>query len=488
VRRLVQVTPRATIESASSSGPIATDEGESMARDALSRTRSGRLLRLLLVLSLGTSAAWLIVSGSLAAYLAPHSPHLALVLAPNEPNALLTLAERVLQPPPPAAVQKAPAAGNGPSNDPTPSSPTGTTPAVTPPVALTHVRGLVERALASEPTSERAMRLMAVLAEQSGDKARAIELYRVAARRSLHESYAVFRMLMHSIEAGDWKTSVAYADTMMRTRLDLVGPLGPLIARLVETDAARPHLIEHMAARPNWRQPIFEAMLPSVTNHNAVLDLILGLGRQGSPLTHVEMFGYLQFLLGKGQYDVAYYAWLQQLPPEQLAVAGNIFNGSFDLVGGGLAFDWAIQSGPSFSASLVTLPEQGPSRALKIEFGSGRVRIGAVQQLLVLAPGRYRLTARVRGEMQARKGLQWQIACFTLDDGRTLGVTTPFIGTQRTWRELSLSFEVPEKHCQSQRLRLVHDAQYSAEQFASGTLWYDDFRIFAEPQQAAQKR
>ena len=74
---------------------------------------------------------------------------------------------------------------------------------------------------------------------------------------------------------------------------------------------------------------------------------------------------------------MAYYSWLQFLPPDQLSNTGRLYNGSFEVPPSGLPFDWVFKKGPGVNIKFAPRPDQDREQALLIEFGPGRVDFGA---------------------------------------------------------------------------------------------------------------
>jgi hypothetical protein len=58
-----------------------------------------------------------------------------------------------------------------------------------------------------------------------------------------------------------------------------------------------------------------------------------------------------------------------------------------------------------------------------------------------------------------------------------IGESGMVAGRASAWKNLEFSFTVPGADCPAQYLRLDLDARMSSEQFASGTLWFDDLRV-----------
>ena len=217
-------------------------------------------------------------------------------------------------------------------------------------------------------------------------------------------------------------------------------------------------------------------MPKSISNANTPLDLLLSLKNSDAPATTREIHGYLNFLIGKKFYEIAYYTWLQFLSPEELGKAGFLYNGGFETKPGGLPFDWTIKQGSGVTLDIAARPGEDDGHALFIEFGHGRVQFRDVTQMTMLAPGNYRLQGQLKGQIISRRGLIWRVKC--VDGKRTLlGESPMFVGVARKWEAFEISFSVPAKNCRAQKLSLHFDARSSSEQLVTGTAWYDDLKI-----------
>ena len=218
-------------------------------------------------------------------------------------------------------------------------------------------------------------------------------------------------------------------------------------------------------------------MLPnSISNTNTPLDLLLSLKGSQAPATTAEIRSYLNFLIKRKFYQIAYYTWLQFLPPEQLSKAGFLFNGGFETSPGGLPFDWTIRQGSGVSIDIAAHPDEEAGRALFIEFGHGRVEFHDVTQMIMLAPGSYRLQGQYKGQIIGRRGLIWRIRC--VGGKRQLRGEGPmFVGVARKWKNFEAPFTVPNKNCRAQQVKLQFDTRSASEQLVTGTAWYDNLAI-----------
>lgn len=479
-----------------------------------------RRLRAALVTVVALAALWLIVRGTLAAYLATTSPELALRLAPDNAEALLNLADRKL-----AALASArqaqhkakdasgagaestgrgsfanPALGrifakrldaNGDSAQPPAAQPealaSGDSQATA--AELAEINSLAETALAAAPMSARALSIMGQVAAEAGDAQRAEALMSEAVGLSRHDATALNAMFLYRLAAKDYEGAIRHADALLRTRPSLHELVVPLLTRMIESGEGSAVLVKHLAARPVWRGLFLDTMVLSITDARTPLSLMIALKDTQAPPDDREVAHYERFLISKNLHELAYYTWLQFLPPERLAGARLVYNGDFSAAPSGNPFDWTIAAGTGVNVEIAARPdagENGLNPALRIEFGTGRVQMGKVTQILMLAPGPQVLRYTYRGEVTARRGLKWVIAC-TQGTMPPLAESPMFIGQQRSWRTLEVPFTVPDQGCRSQVLQLVHDARSASEEFVSGVMWYDDVEV-VRAQETPQSR
>jgi hypothetical protein len=210
------------------------------------------------------------------------------------------------------------------------------------------------------------------------------------------------------------------------------------------------------------------------------LDILLALKNTPNPGTSEEIRIYLQFLIGRGFYDLAYYAWLQFLPTEQLNQVGLIVNGNFETPFSGMPFDWQFTKKPGVTIDVTARPaEEGGGHALLIEFGTGRVDFGGVSQLIILPPGSYEFRGKQKADIVSKMGLRWHITCAGTPN--QIGESQSVNGKDLEWKDFAFSLTVPETDCSVQYVRLASEARSASEQFISGSVWFDDFEIVRGP-------
>jgi hypothetical protein len=297
-----------------------------------------------------------------------------------------------------------------------------------------------------------------------------------AARRKIHESAAVLWLLRNSYEKKDYAATLFYADALLRTRSEGMPHVLPILGRMAENPEAKAELEKLLAAAPPWRRAFFSALPRAVSDARTPLLLLLAIRGPPSPPTLADVRDYVGVLIAHKFYELAYYTWLQFLPPEQLSSAGFLFNGSFELTPSGLPFDWVLSGGAGATIDIAPRPDEVGRRALFIELGPGRVEFNGVAQTLLLAPGTYRFQGKYQGEIVGPRGLVWRVACVG-GAGEPIGQSPMMVGVAAPWEDVEFSFTVPGTECRAQQLRLVLDARMASEQLVSGSVRYDELRI-----------
>jgi hypothetical protein len=470
-----------------------------------------RPIRVILLLALGGLLVWQIVIRSLAAHLAREAPAAALKLHPSDPTALLDLADAQLNGRDKAAEKLPPgsneqrASGNGlpaPRSDDDriagwaevalraaaarlpldrkldSNKDAGEAASPLSGSERARIRAMAEAAVLQEPLNARALRILGQLAVAEGDEAQAAKLMRAAADRSLAESVAVYWMLQKSFALKDYATSLAYADTFLRKRPQLMVHAIPILAWIAESNdqAATSALEAVLAKNPPWRAAFFSDLRKRITDARTPLNLLLSLKGTDAPPTTWELKTYLDFLIEHKLYELAYYTWLQFLPANELGRIGFIANNGFDGPPSGLPFDWEISQGTGVTIDIAPRPGEAEGDALFVELGPGRADFRGVSQLLMLTPGSYQLKGIFKGDTRGRRGLQWSIRCAD-NRGSPIGEGPMFVGVARAWTKFEFTFSVPDSKCRAQVLKLALAARSASEQLVSGAVWYDDLQI-----------
>jgi hypothetical protein len=460
-------------------------------------------LRAAVLAVLGVVLIWQVLSSSLVAYLAEEAPETALTLRSDDPTALINISERRLNLEHPvkdvAAVQ---AGGDGNSRitsfarqgrrttgmeaeaegQPGEAKPADTTERLpsnaSDPALRKEVRSLAQAALGQDPMNARALRILGQVADADNDERSARQLMQAAARRSQRESVAVYWLMRESFERKDYATAIHYADVLLRSRPYVIPQVMPTLARIAEDTKANGELKQMLGTNPPWRPQFFSGLLRTITDARTPLDLMLSIKDTPTPPTTADVRDYLDLLIRNNFHELAYYVWLQFLPPEQLANAGLLFNGDFESRPSSLPFDWVISAGTGVTIDFARRPDDPGQHALLVEFGHGRADFRGVTQMIMLSPGNYLFKGQYRGQLVGRRGLEWRISCAGAENPITkTQMMTGTAATATQWAEFSIPFAVPDTDCRAQQVKLVLDARSASEQLVSGSMWYDKLQI-----------
>jgi len=451
--------------------------------------------------------AWLVISRSFGAYLAIQAPSTALHLLPSDARALLNLVDaefakiQAVEGVAPSA-QRAAKPGNGKvetteqasdslrlwaelglnrlkQESKRPPDANEELKASSPKLdreTIELMAGWTQVALLNDPLNARAVSVLGQLADAVGDEAGAEKLFRVAAQRSLRERVATYWLMQKSYETRDYTNAVYHADTLLRTRSQAARYVMPMLVQIGENKDGMDALKVALLNNPRWRSSFLATFAQTATDPRATLEMLLAIRATAAPPSTEDLRNYMNALIARKQHELAYYAWLEFLAPEQLSSTGFLFNGSFEQAPSGLPFDWVLGEGAGVTIDITERPQRDGERALYIEFGHGRVEFPRVEQLIMLAPGAYEFKGSYKAELQGKRGLVWRVAC-TNALNKPIGESLMAIGPVPKWKDIAFSFTIPATDCRTQQVRLELDARMASEQLLSGYIWYDELRI-----------
>lgn len=335
------------------------------------------------------------------------------------------------------------------------------------------ISALAQQILTSEPLNARAYQL---LGEVKQDPEEVRDDMRAAVARSRRSSTAAYWLLNDSVVRGDIRSALDYADILLRTRPALTRYVVAFVGHIAESGPeGLTAVVERLRRQPPWRETVMRALPSSVRDLKTPGMILLALKNSDSVIEISDYRAYLNYLVAKQLVPFAYSTWLQLQTREQLAQIGLLNNGTFERQSTDLPFDWTIKKSQNALSSIEASPSRPNDQALRLVFGSGSVRYGGVSQYVVLAPGRYVLSGETIGELEAKRGLQWQVACAA---GSQIGASEIFKGQIPGWIDWSINFLVPDdQKCRGQIVKLLHTARSTSERFISGEVWFDKMSI-----------
>jgi len=334
---------------------------------------------------------------------------------------------------------------------------------------------LVLTALRTQPLRPLGYRLLARHADLRGEHARTAILYGIAANRGPRDLPSVAWVAVHDLRLGNYRAALAKYDQMLRVQPELSLALNPTLMAIAADPASQEEMIRLLRRHPPWRSEFLGRFLRQAPDSRAIFSLMEGLRRPPADLERQEIDWWVARLAATRQWGPAYLTWVQSLSPEASQRIGNVYNGGFEIEPSQGGFDWRFRNVAGARISRAPILGAQGTFALRVEFEGRRVPFAHVQQLLALAPGRYRLRGRVKlDDLRSERGLVWSLRC--AEGGGSIGETEPMTG-RREWRDFEASFTVPERDCGGQLLVLRVPSRIPAEQRIGGVAWFDALSI-----------
>ena len=336
-------------------------------------------------------------------------------------------------------------------------------------------KAAAERALKARPIDGRPLRVLAQVAEQGGDKARALMLYRQAAKLAPRDLPTRAWLLQHALERRDAEEAATQLDALLRLQPELLQQLQPQANLLAVTPPARGALLNTLAAAPPWRAAFLAGLAKAAYPVDAIAPFFAALKHTpDTPMTEIDPW--IARLRNENRALQAYVTWVNRIPENQRQALGNVFDGGFEIAQeqqpGAFAWQTPTLAGATayWSANRGTVGEN----SYVVEFEGRRTPFAHLSQTLVLPPGDWQLSWRAKGvRVDSPRGLVWQLQCDVT--GAMLAESAPMMG-HFEWREQTLAFSVPPG-CEGQQLVLRIPARIPAETVINGTLWLDAVAI-----------
>ncbi|MDB5711478.1 MAG: hypothetical protein JWL96_3548 [Sphingomonas bacterium] len=180
----------------------------------------------------------------------------------------------------------------------------------------------------------------------------------------------------------------------------------PILADIAKQRGGERLIAGILSRGPMWRTQF----LGFLTTRGVVPELIFRLNTGPSGNTKVggepAQAALIQQFIARGDYDGAYVAWVNFLPPAALAKVTTVYDGGFAGLPGPQPFNWSFNDGDAASVGI----DRG--HGLHIEY-SGAQTARLASQTVLLKPGSYRLdyTAQGTGELADGGAISWRLLC-----------------------------------------------------------------------------
>jgi hypothetical protein len=298
------------------------------------------------------------------------------------------------------------------------------------------------------------------------------EILTLAGNWSLRDDPAHAWLVERRLRRGDYASSFAHADTLVRRREDIQPQVFRLFTAAAAADPQRslPVVARLLAARPPWRGAYLISLnqTPQGLQVAASLTVLLQAGR--APFTNDELEQFYSALMGAGVIES-----LQTIrgrlnrPPLATAVT----NGGFDEADHPGPFQWRLYEKAGIVAEIAADDLSPSNAALRVDY-DGYATGTVAEQLTYLRPGTYRFTAAIRSETgNPTARLAWTLSCATGGGQKIAIPTVTPDAAANTWKTLSGRFNVAST-CPAQWLRLETRAD---DKRAPTAVWFDRIAI-----------
>ncbi|MDQ3077271.1 MAG: hypothetical protein M3Q83_00335 [Pseudomonadota bacterium] len=398
-----------------------------MTNAAVSITRS------LLIVVLALLGAWLVVRSALVTLYAAQQPALAARVWPSHPKPNIALAM--------SDIGAAAAAGRS--------------------VSEPSLRR-IERAASKAPLIADPFTIKGALLQSLGRAAQAERLFAESKRRDPRSAAPRYFLAERYLTTG--RTSKGLQEVSALARLVPGG--GPLIVagivQIARAAGPSPELLAMLRANPTLTEAVLATLASDAANADLVMRLAAATPKAAAgadtPAWQIQL---LSSLTERGEYRRARGLWNRVAGAAPESAAG-LFNREFAELAAPPPFNWKLGAG-SFG-----VVETAPGGKLQVIY-YGREDAELASQLLLLEPGRYRLSLTAAGDGAANSAVAWSLTCATAN---TAIASLPLSGATIGGQALSTDFSVPASNCDAQWLRLIGSAAEFAdsEQVTIGNL------------------
>ncbi len=329
---------------------------------------------------------------------------------------------------------------------------------------------LAHEALARDATVVAAWRTLGFGLEAQGRRPQAERLILFAEQLSRRDLPTQLWLIERSVSRDDIEGALAHYDIALRTTQTAADILFPILVQATANNDIVSPLATLLRTDPPWRRAFVMKLSEGAPSSPNVARLLEETGR-GRPVEDADILANLIHRM-TSENDFAagwrlYRAWRHPDPRVGLR------NGGFDGQNPAPPFDWRLESSANLSAEQTIVDGSGSGPVLAIRASSGISGIAA-QQVMMLAPGSYRVAA-LSGALPDTDpgGLYWRVICggpngAVLGEGRQLSQGAPSLPAGQ--------FRVPAGGCSAQWLQI--GVLPRGEATTTGA-WIDSLRVTA---------
>jgi hypothetical protein len=298
-------------------------------------------------------------------------------------------------------------------------------------------------ALKRAPLADEPFLLAAVNALAAGRNAEGERLLVEARRRNPRLRMARLLLLDRYLRGHRVKEAVSEVKALGNLIEGASGVLTPALAQMVQDPATAPQLIPLLQGQPALREAVLENMVTSGADEALILRVAGLSGRSTAEAAWKPAL--LSRLVAGHDIAGAWNLWRTFAGAGGDGAGKGVYDPGFAGLPGPPPFNWELSAGGAGVA------ERSGGHALRVDY-YGRDNGNLANQLLMLKPGRYRLSFQATGDASGEGGrLVWSVAC---DSAGTRLLQLPIAGVTSAQKRFAGSFAVPASGCTAQWLKL----------------------------------
>jgi hypothetical protein len=255
------------------------------------------------------------------------------------------------------------------------------------------------------------------------------------------------RLFMLEVELRSRRVASAAANMTILSRLmpDVQRVFVPELARFAREPETRDTMAQVLRSDPEMLSRVLQHLASRGARPEVVLDLAGNTRFPPEPEEGDWRRTLLDSMVKRGDFPPAHRLWARFAGIDPAKLEPGVYDGGFDGLPGSPPFNW------TFASSEMGVAEKTKNGGLEVVY-YGRTPGDLASQLLMLSPGRYRLSFYAEGDLSGpQTRLLWRVRCAR---GDTQLLELPLANITYAGRTLAGDFTVPPR-CPAQWLRLV---------------------------------
>ncbi|TGX50366.1 hypothetical protein E5A73_18320 [Sphingomonas gei] len=314
------------------------------------------------------------------------------------------------------------------------------------PADVARAEELARRAFYRDPTSVAAVRTLGLIQDVRGKRNRASRVLGHALALNRRDLVTHLWLIEYNVQRGDAVGALRHYDMALRTSAAAHPILMPILIEASSDPGIRAPLTQFLAKRPAWASTFIREIIAKADPVDAAVDLERRLGRAGAPFSAQQDEDLAVRLVAEERFVTAAQLMNRNADP------ATVIDPGFDFRKRAGVFSWALQSTYSLGAGEDLATSNQADHVLSIFSAPGQGGEVA-RQLLMLKPGRYRISSTANGlTLVPPDQGRWVVSCAGRN-GRDI-VTLNLLGGSGSQTGAN-AFEVPDLGCVAQWIALV---------------------------------